>query len=112
MGAYNTLITDIQCHNCHRFYQAKVQFKFGDTCQIEYKVSDKIAWGGNDIGKSGLPKVKAYGVAESSICPYCGYCNEEEYDVNIEEDVIKNVSPLSDLQNYNYDDDGNYFVYT
>lgn len=112
MGAYNTLITDIQCQDCHRFYKAKVQFKFGDTWQIEYKVGDKIAWGGNDIGKPGLPKVKAYGVVESTVCPYCDYSNEEEYDINIEKDVIKNVTPLFNLQDYNYDEDGNFFVYT
>ena len=111
MGAYNTLLTDIQCQNCHRFYKARVQFKFGDTWQFEYKVGDKIAWGGNDIGKPGLPKVKAYGVVESTACPYCGYSNEEEFDVNIEKDVIKNVTPLSSLQDYNYDEDGNFFAY-
>jgi hypothetical protein len=111
MGAYNILITVIQCQNCHLFYKAGIQFKFGDTWQFEYKVGDKIAWGRNDIGKPGLPKVKAYGVAVSAACPYCGYCNEEEYDVNMEKDVIKNVTPLSNLLDYNYNEDGNFFVY-
>jgi hypothetical protein len=111
MGAYNTLIANIQCQNCYRFYKAKVQFKFGDTWQLEYKVGDRLEWGGNDIGKPGLPKVKTYGVAESPVCPYCGYYNEEKYDINIEKDVIKNVTPLLSLQDYNYDKDGNFFVY-
>jgi hypothetical protein len=59
-----------------------------------------------------LPKVKAYGIIESTICPCCGYYNGEEYDVYIEKDVIKNVSSLSDIQDYNYDEDGNFFVYS
>lgn len=111
MGAYNTLTTDICCQNCHRMYNAKVQFKFGDTWQFEYKVGDKIVRGGNDIGMKDLPKVKVYGVVEAAACPYCGYFNEEEYDINIEKDVIKSVTPMSNLQDYNNDEDGNFFVY-
>jgi hypothetical protein len=111
MGAYNSLIVDIKYNNCNRLYKVKVQFKFGDAWQFEYLVGDRIAWGGNDIGQQDLPMVKVYGVVESTICPYCGYFNEEEYDINIEKDVIKNVIPISNLQDYNYDEDGNFFVY-
>jgi hypothetical protein len=110
MGAYNILIAKVQCQNCHCLYKGKVQFKFGDTWQLEYKIGDKIKWGGNDIGRPDLSKVKAYGIIESSVCPNCGYNNNDEYDIYIEDNIIMNVSPLSDIKDYNFDEDGNFSV--
>jgi hypothetical protein len=65
MGLFNTLITEINCPNCGRKSQARIQFKFRNTGLLEYKIGDTIAWGGNEIGRPNIPRVKLYGVIES-----------------------------------------------
>ncbi len=110
MSAYNILNSQITCSNCRSQYIANIQFKFGDTWQIHYKLGDKIRWGGNDIGYAGLTKVKVYGVLETDNCPICGNENSlNEFDINIENDIITSLNPINDLKEY-LKDDGNYKV--
>jgi len=112
MSAFNILITELQCSNCKAFFKGRIQFKFGDTWQVEYKIGDKIMWGGNDIGKPGLKGVKVYGILESNHCPSCNYeILQNEYDIFIENDVIKKIELLSDISDYLADEEGNYRIY-
>ena len=101
MGSFNILITEIECSNCEVKSPVRIQFKFGNTWQLHYKIGDAITWGGNDIGNPNLTNVKAYGIAESTICPSC---NEdripEEYDVFIKDNVITGVAPMKNIDDY------------
>jgi sarcosine oxidase delta subunit len=102
MSAFNILISEIQCPQCGKFYNGRIQFKFGDTWQFEYKLGDKIKWGGNDIGKPNIKKVKVYGILESSKCPFCQFeDNQNEFDIIVENDIIKNIRLMSDINSYN-----------
>jgi hypothetical protein len=108
MSSFNILITEITCPNCGEKSKARIQFKFGNTWQLEYRIRDTITWGGNDIGDPNLSKVKVYGIIESSVCPFCKRSSiPEEYDIIIEDDVIINFSPIENIQDY-IDGNGEY----
>lgn len=109
MGAFNTLITDITCCNCKSIFNLKLQFKFGDTWQLEYRIGDHIKWGGNNIGEPNLPKVIVYGIAESSTCLTCGYTHSDEYDFLIKNDYIVQINPTKNLNRY-FEHEGCYFI--
>jgi predicted RNA-binding Zn-ribbon protein involved in translation (DUF1610 family) len=101
MGSFNILIVEIACPNCGVKPQVRIQFKFGNTWQLQYKIGDTISWGGNDIGKPNLIKVKAYGIVESTTCPSCNENSiPEEYDVFINDNVIINVTPIGNINDY------------
>lgn len=101
MSAYNVLITDVHCPDCGKISSGSIQFKYGNTSQLSYHVGDKISWGGNDIGKPEYKKVKAYGILQSEVCPFCHNCNiNEEYDIFIEDNIIKSVKPMEDSESY------------
>ncbi len=103
MGAYNILKVNIECEHCHSEYSTQIQFKFGDTWQHEYKPGDRLCWGGNDVGKPNLKKVKIYGIAEDNDCPLCFHQAVKEYDITVEKDIIKKVMRLSDISAYDND---------
>ena len=108
MGAFNELIENVQCPNCRIFYEGKIQFKYGDTWQLEYRIGDKLKWGGNDIGKAAITKVRVYGILESDKCPACGKKNSNyEFDIFVENGVLTGVAIMED---YDYWDDENYKV--
>jgi len=110
MGAFNILITNIRCANCNNHYEAKIQFKYGDTWQFEYRLGDKLLWGGNDIGKSDTSNVKVYGILENDHCPLCKEENlNDEFDIIVQDDKIMGIQPLEDIRIYN-DAGGNYCV--
>ncbi|QEH41133.1 hypothetical protein [Chitinophaga sp. XS-30] len=110
MGSFNILLAEIPCTSCGNKYEGKIQFKFGNTWQLRYRIGDVVKWGGNDIGVPGLLKVKVYGILESDICPVCNQINKgNEFDIFLEQDVIKSVSVLEDLPSY-FANEGNYNV--
>jgi hypothetical protein len=110
MSAFNILQTELVCNSCNRPYPLSLQFKFGDTWQFHYQVGDKIKWGGNDIGVPRPLTAKVYGLAESSVCPFCGYQNEEEYDITVKDGTIIDINPMESYQQYLSNNDGNYFI--
>lgn len=110
MGSFNILFAEISCSNCGNKYEGKIQFKFGNTWQLRYRIGEVLKWGGNDIGAPGLLKVKVYGILESDICPVCRQINKNnEFDIFLEQDVIKSVSILNHLSSYSLNE-GNYEV--
>lgn len=110
MSAYNILKTEINCFNCQRKYPIAVQFKFGDTWQHTYKMGDLIKWGGNDIGKPNLQQVKVFGIAESSVCPNCGFINKNEFDIFVNNNVLIKLKELEDISIYYNEPNNNYYV--
>lgn len=71
MGAFNTLIAELHCPRCGQAFEDRVQFKYGDTWQFEYRLGDTLRWGGSDFGKPGAKKVVVDGCPENG-CPECG----------------------------------------
>lgn len=91
MSAYN-VVTDIlaKCPRCRATVVIGVQFKFGATWQHRYGVGDTIRWGGNDVGRPGRARVVADGAADVP-CPACGYEEDWDFYVLIEQDQIIGV---------------------
>jgi len=105
MAAFNEVIDVVTtvCPACGVPASRSVQYSFGDTWQYRYRVGDRIAWGGNDIGEPGHAAVVADGYGAG--CPSCGADNwdEERYDVHFANDVIVAVEPASGR--YDFDSD-------
>jgi hypothetical protein len=110
MSAFNVLKANVHCSNCNTFYEASIQFKYGDIWQLKYRVGDKIKWGGNDIGKPNMHKAKVYGILEEDKCKNCGEINSiNEFDIYLKDDVIIEVKPMENITEY-FSTEGNYFV--
>ena len=92
MSAYNTVSAEIQLPGCKLKCDILVQFKYGECRQHNYRVGQKIAWGGNQVGKSGAKHVVVDGCLDGS-CHYDGI--PEDYEVHIEDDHITRVVPSS-----------------
>ena len=95
MGAFNTVAIAAQCPRCGRTISVRVQFKYGDTWQHEYRLHDKLRWGGNDVGVPGMSHVVVDGVAETA-CAVCGFDDEWSFYVHIMSDEIHQVDPATD----------------
>ena len=87
MGAFNTVLGTVSCPRCHSSVGVRVQFKYADTRQHEYRLGDVLRWGGNDIGLSGKRYVVVDGVAEGA-CVSCGFDGEWAFYVIVERDRI------------------------
>lgn len=85
MSAYNTLIVNSTCNNCNEETQLRIQFRFGDTWDYEYRINDEIKWGGNDVGRKEVRKVVLDGVSEP--CKRC--IMAVNYLIFIEKNTIK-----------------------
>jgi len=110
MGFFNELISKVQCSNCKTFYEARIQFKFGATRQLEYKIGDKIIWGFNEVGKPGITKAKVYGILGDEECPICHNKNEhDEFDIFVEKDTVIEFSEMASLSDYNVNE-GSYRI--
>jgi hypothetical protein len=94
MGAFNLVKTQATCPACDQTIEIAVQFKYGDTWQHTYTISQPLHWGGNDVGKSGKAWVVVDGVAETP-CPHCGFDDEWNFYVFLVEDRIVRVEPAT-----------------
>jgi len=112
MGFFNELITTIHCPNCNNNYEARIQFKFGATRQLEYRIGDKIEWGYNEIGTPGIPRVKVFGIFGHGKCPACNADWDEEFDIYLEADVITGITRMIDIRDYLADNEGCYHILT
>ena len=110
MGFFNELITKIECSNCHNFYEARIQFKFGATRQLEYRLGDEVIWGFNEIGIPEVTKVKVYGILGDEECPICHNKNQNtEFDIYLAKDVITEITKMEELKDF-FLNDGHYKV--
>src|SRR5687767_13529501 len=86
MRAFN-VVTSVQlCSVCGEQVELRVAFKYGDVWQYEYRLGDKLGWGGNQRGKPGARKVVVDGANEA--CPRCGASPDDNYEVWLEGDAI------------------------
>ncbi len=92
MGAFNTVRADVECPNCQFKSEFEIQFKFGDVWQFEYRVGDRLSWGGNDAGSPGHKKVLLLGMGGP--CPNCGE-NFQLFHILLEMDRIAEVCPAT-----------------
>jgi hypothetical protein len=107
MGAVNRVVIERICPNCGNLVEFKVQFKYGNVWEDEYRIGDRLRWGRDfpdkphagqgDVGKPSTRQVVVYGIAEG--CPNCGYScgpdGELDYEVWVEDDQIVAVRPAS-----------------
>lgn len=102
MGAFNVVTAAARCPACSQQVTVRVQFKYGDTWQHEYRVGDSLTWGGNDVGVPGRGRVVVDGVAER--CRQCGNDDEWNFYVFVERDVIVAVEPATGEYRFPPDD--------
>jgi hypothetical protein len=91
VGAYNIVLVPWEDAKSGRKLTLRVQFKFGDTWQFEYRVGDRIRWGGNDIG----PRDAKYVVVDGALEGDPPEDVSEDFEIYIEDSVIKRVLPAS-----------------
>jgi len=70
MGFFNTLICTMPCPACGVTGERRVQFKYGYTRQIEYRVGEILSWDGPEVGVQVAGTTATCGVVED--CPACG----------------------------------------
>lgn len=86
MSAFNILICEQRCANCGQAVEARLQFKYGDTWQLEYRIGDRLSWGGNAIGRPNMRSVVLNAAADN--CPQCKYDISEDFEIFLEDDTI------------------------
>jgi hypothetical protein len=86
----------------------EIQFKYGDTRLYEFRLGEKLEWGGNSVGEPNCRKVLVEGLA-----PSCPNCQAEHlfFDISLEGDVLLAVAPFG-IEPRTWPDtwDGNYLV--
>src|SRR5262245_49521167 len=85
MSAFNTMLSEQTCPQSGTPSLWRVQFKYGEVWQHEYRVGDQLVWGKNSIGKPGARRVVVDAVAEP--CTNCGY-DPGDFYVLVENDRI------------------------
>ena len=104
MGFFNELITKMDCSNCNKSYEFRIQFKYGATRQLEYRLGDKIIWGYNEVGEPNASNVKVYGISSKQECPFCHHMEQNEqfneFDIYLKDDVITHFDTMQDLKDY------------
>ena len=93
MGAFNTVRGETRCPSCGVRGEFEVQFKYGDTWQLEYRIGDELKWGGNDKGTRNAKKVAIEGIGGP--CPNCGK-DMLEFDVILENNVLMELIPIGE----------------
>ena len=101
MGAFNTIKSEVNCPFCGHRQSWTVQFKYGNCWQFEYKIGDKLRWGGNKKGSNVGGKVRTEGIAEEE----CQRCERGSITgvVYLSDNIIVSVELLKEplrLQDY------------
>ncbi len=91
MGAFNTVVVELPCPVCENSAEFEIQFKYGNTWQFEYRIGNRIKWGGNEIGEPGHETVLVGGIGGPCSC--CGI-DTLEFDLVVKSDVIVDVLPV------------------
>lgn len=109
MGLYNRLKIIATCENCHKGFDGKIQFKVGDLGLDEYNVGDHVK---AELGNQKLreKKIVAYGILENAVCPFCGFVNNDEYDILISDLNIIKYDKMTDYTRYMETDGGEFYV--
>jgi hypothetical protein len=98
MGLYNTLL--IECENCKNNTK-EIQFKYGEvsweTFYHRYKIGEKIKWDKNKKENYGSPGKKKIIIEGEGYNCKCGYNGEAEYNILIQDDIIKNVKRITKI---------------
>jgi len=97
MGIINFLTAHVLCPNCKEQSKFKIQFRYGETWNHEYKLGDIVKWGVNEIGKKGLKKVKVGGTGGP-----CSICKADSlnFEIEINHDRIDNITGLDHEKEY------------
>lgn len=92
MGTFNTLRVSCECPRCNIQGEFEIQFKHGDTWQLEYLIGEELRWGGADIGKKCDRLVRIHGIGGP-----CNNCGEDfiQFDILLEKNRFKNVEAAS-----------------
>jgi hypothetical protein len=98
MGAFNRISAKLVCPSCGFLVDVVVQFKYGRTWLIDYKLGDELQWGGLERGERGRRHVVVDGCVEKQ----CANCRYEEWDVyvHVEHDRLTYVENANGQFNF------------
>ncbi len=91
MSAFNTVTGEATCPVCGKRATFVVQFKYGNTWQLEYCIGDTLRWGGNDIGSKDAVRVEVEGIWGP--CRHCG-TSGIEFDVLVEHNRLVGLTAI------------------
>src|SRR5690554_6008186 len=91
MGAYNVVTVDFADPDTGQTHALRIQFKYGDKWQHEYRVGDLLRWGGNDEGEKDATHAVVYGIAEDTLPPGL----PEDFEVHVIDGRIGQVIPAT-----------------
>ena len=95
MGAFNVLTVNCRCASCGAEGEQRLQFKYGDTWQFEYRLGDALSWGGNDKGQLGARRVVVDAISD------CGQCGAfADYEIFVENDVLTSFQLASGMYDF------------
>lgn len=89
MGAFNVLTVATRCPTCGEQVELRLQFKYGDSWQLEYRLGDELRWGGNETGRPGARRVLLDAASES--CPNCGA--DGDFEILVEDNRLESFRP-------------------
>lgn len=90
MGAFNRLLVEHECVRCGSTVERAFQFKYGHKWQDDYRIGDRLDWGGNDEGTPGLAWVQFAGIPEE--CVACGADDDAFYVITMRSDILTDVA--------------------
>lgn len=91
MGLFNTVHDDFKCPACGKTGPFEVQFKYGFTRQLDFKIGDTLTWEGQDVGIPGCEEVIVEAIGGP--CPNCGE-KYIEFDLLLKKDRIVSITPI------------------
>ena len=96
MSAFNILITEGVCDGCGTKQQIILQFKYGDTWQLEYKIGDELKWGGNDKGN----RVSSCVLVEAACEGKCNKCNDwlQDFVIHVNGNHITSARTMKEVE--------------
>ncbi len=90
MSAFNTVSYKLTNPETGESMNVKLQFKYGDTWQHDYKIGDVLKWGGNHIGHKNAKRVVVDACLDGP-SPFPSAA--EDYEVHVVNGRIARVVP-------------------
>lgn len=100
MGVFNTVRGVANCPSCGHGVEVVAQFQYGDTWLHEYRIGDRLQWGGNQVGEPGAKRAIVDAWAEG--CSWCGYQGDWRLHLIVENDILTALTPPSERYDFDW----------
>lgn len=93
MSAVNRVLYAQDCPNCDNAVQFEIQFKYGEIREYTYAEGGRIRFPASGAVARDRKCIVADGIAQP--CPVCGYSEDSDYEVWLEDGRITAVKPAT-----------------